>query len=452
MRPTGYISGAAVLAGGVLAMHAAPAYAFDGAVSGSLLGPGGGFCMSAINSDATSVAIVGNAGASTGGTSFDLGATIVNTPITPAFLTACGYIDPVIISQNGADGIYATDGYMGITLRARETVGGPFYQYQFGLSGVTGTTVISTRVLAPEESAEIGQFQQSRANLLLQSQPDLIPFLSGSGTGAFDATVTQGAGVFRFAAGGNEQPVWMRLSGAWSQEGTSDTRYVFGAFGAHATVSENFLLGGMFEFDYTDQSDGTSDIDGTGWLAGPYFVARLPEHPVFLEGRLLYGQSANDISSGGAAADNFDTKRFLAQIKVSGEMNYGDTRLFPSVDLSYTSDKLEAYTGAGGAVPSQKVELGQIEVGLGFATPFPSNAGPADITLNGGAYVVHSLLGGAGASAVVSEFDGTRGRIELGVAYGGSDNNSFVAETFYDGIGASGFESFGVQLGYNLEF
>ena len=51
-----------------------------------------------------------------------------------------------------------------------------------------------------------------------------------------------------------------------------------------------------------------------------------------------------------------------------------------------------------------------------------------------------------------SDLEGARARVELGLAYdnGGGMYSEIVG--FYDGIGASGYESYGASLTFNLDF
>lgn len=436
--------------------RSADAFEVAGAQIVSHSGPTG-TCLNAILDGSANVALINTSSGSGNdvGGSFFVSPGITpsgSSPVTTADLTYCGYVNPVITSQNGADGTFATDGYIGIIWEAQETVGGTLFRYEFALSGIATTIVINTRTaVAQGASTVIYQFQQSRANQLLQSQPGLTPFLSTTAQGRFDADVTQGVGQFNFATRG-DLPVWTRLSGAWSKEGARDTTYVFGALGAHATISENLLIGGLLEFDYAEQSDASSSVDGNGWLAGPYFVTKLPDQPLYVEGRLLYGRSTNDVSTGGAAPDSFDTERFLAQVKMTGEIDYGTLKLFPALDISYTSDDQKSYIAAGGVVPGQKVEQGQVKLGLGFEKALFGSSISQTVTLNGGAYAVYADTSSSGSTAIVSEVDGTRGRIELGSDFQTSSGGQFKVKSFYDGIGKSQFESYGFELGYNFKF
>ena len=182
------------------------------------------------------------------------------------------------------------------------------------------TTVTETR-------KQIAGFRYGRANQLIANQPGLIGFLSGADSaGSARAHVTRGVGDFDLASRGG-QPVWFRLQGRWSDTDTGDSQYSFGVVGTHVPVSETILIGAMLQFDHLSQDSGTSSVSGTGWMAGPYVVAQLPGEALFLEGRLLYGETSNSISPFGTYKDDFDTTRVLAQLRLAGELMQGDTRV-----------------------------------------------------------------------------------------------------------------------------
>ena len=97
-----------------------------------------------------------------------------------------------------------------------------------------------------------------------------------------------------FVCGG----VWGEVSGSYASSSESgDTKSVLGSFGIHLKYSDRFLVGAMLQFDLADHDLAVKagTIDGTGWLVGPYFAAHHDTQPLYFEGRLLYGQSENDI-------------------------------------------------------------------------------------------------------------------------------------------------------------
>ena len=304
-----------------------------------------------------------------------------------------------------------------------------------------------------ETQTQISQFMQSRVDLLLKNQPELVHLLLGSETGRLNSQVSRGTGTFNFA-NRSDAPVWMMLNGSWTNESDRDLTYLFGSIGSHIKVNPNLLVGGMLQFDHMDQTDGAAEVQGTGWLAGPYFVARLPEKDLYFDGRLLYGQSSNEITPFGTYTDKFDTNRLLASLQVSGVLDYGEVDIIPSLKASYAREAQSAYTDTpGNRIPKQTVELGQIEAGLAFVAPMPLYTGEGEMTLTGGVKAIGSFVNGSGHAASVSpDYEGGRARIDLGMMHRMVNGGQFQIQSYYDGIGASGYDSYGISFSLEYQF
>ncbi len=304
-----------------------------------------------------------------------------------------------------------------------------------------------------ETQTQISQFMQSRVDLLLKNQPELAHLLLGSETGRLNSQVSRGTGTFNFA-NRSDAPVWMMLNGSWTNESDRDLTYLFGSIGRHIKVNPNLLVGGMLQFDHMDQTDGAAKVQGTGWLAGPYFVARLPEKDLYFDGRLLYGQSSNKITPFGTYTDKFDTNRLLASLQVSGVLDYGEVDIIPSLKASYAREAQSAYTDTpGNRIPKQTVELGQIEAGLAFVAPMPLYTGEGEMTLTGGVKAIGSFVNGSGHAASVSpDYEGGRARIDLGMMHRMVNGGQFQIQSYYDGIGASGYDSYGISFSLEYQF
>ncbi|WP_424832783.1 Ig-like domain-containing protein [Ruegeria sp.] len=490
---------------------------------------------------------LGGSGEVPGGAFYFVGGIDTSQPaITPGGLAALGWLDVTIISQDGADSTYATDNYIGVVFNARETAGGPLYQYEIALSGVTNTQLINTRVmidttrptatigaltetaggtfeatitlsepstdftasdlsvtnatatmtgsgtsytatLTPQNNDEIvlfvpegvftdaagntnlasnrvstlqavtntesliQGFLNARANSLVANQPKLTPFLQRSGAGSLDTSVTRDNGYLNFASS-PAHPVWFHLTGNWSSQDDFDNSYALAVLGAHRYINSNLLIGAMLQLDYAETENGAASVDGTGWLVGPYVVAKLPSHPVFLEGRVLYGQADNDISPFGTYEDSFDSERWLIQSRVTGEMKRGDLTLMPLLDVSYTSDDQDAYTDSlGNSISQQDFSLTTARLGMDFSHPIAVARG--DMLLTGGLSGIWSTTSGTGTVPGVSPIgDTARGRVDLGFDYQLPNDSLLAANVFYDGIGESGFESYSINLTWQMAF
>jgi len=300
-------------------------------------------------------------------------------------------------------------------------------------------------------SEEIAELQYERMNLLIANQPDLIGFLSGERRGSGGATVTQLGGSLRFSLAQEDSPFWVDLTANWSTTESSDAAYVFGAIGRHWAVSDTLLVGGMVQADYISRDAGGAETSGSGWMMGPYFVAKAPEAPLFFEGRLLYGQSDNDVSPLGTYTDGFQSERMLARLKVAGQLSYAGVTFEPKVLATYATDRLESYVDSNAVViAGQKVEASQIEAGLDFSVPVEFGFGAIDVF--GGVSGIYSETRGTGAAqSLVPAFDGARGRVELGSSYVTGANGLLSATASYDGLG-SDYESVGLNLRYDVNF
>ena len=306
----------------------------------------------------------------------------------------------------------------------------------------------------------VGNYLTSRATALLNNQPGSSNFLKQdeitpdeSNEFTFQAT----EGRLTLVGGFVRNGVWGEVIGSYVNNASGDTKSVLASFGVHRKFSENLLAGAMLQFDLADQAlaGQTGTIDGVGWLVGPYFAARHNTQPLYFEGRLLYGQSENEIrfndSALGVRTGSFDTTRLLAQLRMEGEVALMDRKygphLIPYVDASWIEEKAAAFTDTiGNRVPGQKVSIGQFEMGSNVEIPIAVSHGA--MTLTGGLGLVYSNTEGD----QVPSGSHSRGRGEIGVSIDLDENVDLEFESFFDGIGSSGYEGYGVSLSAEIRF
>ena len=308
----------------------------------------------------------------------------------------------------------------------------------------------------------IGNYLASRATALLNNQPDLIRFLKqDETTQGRNFTLKAAEGRLAMDGGFVYDGVWGEVTGSYGNSDSGDTKSVLGSFGIHRKYSENLLVGAMLQFDLSDHvlAGNIGRIDGTVWLVGPYFAARHGSQPLYFEGRLLYGESDNDIRfidrDLGVRTGSFDTTQLLAQIRVEGEIALSNRdeglRLIPYADARWIEDRAEAFNDRIGnrfvnRVPGQKVSTGQLELGSNVEIPVAVNHG--EMTLTGGLGLVYANTEG---DYITSDSRG-RGRGEIGFSYGLDDNVRIDFESFYDGIGTSRYEGYGLSLSAEMKF
>ena len=325
-------------------------------------------------------------------------------------------------------------------------------------SGVVSVTVREEDpVLRP-----VGENLTARAMTLLNNLPNLSSFLKQ------DRTTPGGSSGFTFKAtnghltldgGFVRDGVWGEIAGSYTRSDYGDTRFVLGSFGIHRKYSEHFLAGAMLQIDLADHDlDGKSgSIDGTGWLVGPYFAARHGTWPLYFEGRLLYGQSDNDIRFNDSELGeimrmgSFDTTRMLAQLRLEGEIALSDgdegPRLIPYADTHWFEDRAAAFTDSiGTRISGQTISIGQLELGSNVEVPIAMSHGA--MTFTGGLGLVYSKTEGD----YIPSVSRSRGRGEIGFSYGLDDNVRIDFESFYDGIGTSGYEGYGLSLNAEIKF
>ena len=301
----------------------------------------------------------------------------------------------------------------------------------------------------------ISDYLDARAETLLEIQPSLTRFLSGSGADAVrGVSLSAGRGGISAEGGFARGGVWIDATGAWSEVGGAESRHVFGTLGAHREVSNGLLLGGMIQYDATDAdlTDGAGNIEGNGWMVGPYFAANGASGQLRFEGRLLYGRSSNDIdfagSGSGTRTGTFDGERWLAQARVEGERPLGNGAvMIPSAGLGHAREIVEGFRdGLGSEVEGQTVSLTRLKLGTELEIPVESTRGALTLRPD----LAFVLTDASGRYVKAGTVFG--GRIGFGVDYWLEDSVSLGFERFYSGFGRSESEFYGAGLNLRMEF
>jgi hypothetical protein len=323
--------------------------------------------------------------------------------------------------------------------------------------GTDTVTITVTSQLVPdgaptveETQTAIATFMQSRAGHVISAQPDLIGLLSGTSNSTFDANVTQDSGGFNFAGSG-ERRIWSRVQGSWSTSGDAENSYYFGAVGGHIDLSPDAIAGLMLEFDTLTQEDGTTNTTGSGYLVGPYFVAKSPNQPLFFEGRYLLGATSNITSIDGAADQAFDTSRSLLQVKVAGQIVSNTTTLTPSLSFAHLTDTQGAFTdNYGRDIDEQGIAVSNATFGLDFAKPILVQNG--EMQLTGGFAGSWSASNNSGfASTVTPDYEGGSGSLHLGTVYALTNGVTFSGNMSYSGL-LSDYQSLGLGAEFTRKF
>jgi outer membrane autotransporter protein len=195
------------------------------------------------------------------------------------------------------------------------------------------------------------------------------------------------------------------------------------------------------------QTSGT-DIDGKGWMVGPYVTTRLGEN-LFWQGRAGWGQSNNDIVAAGTGT--FDSSRWLVSSSLTGRWQIQDGLAFaPTASFIWFKDDAKSYVDSMGTViPSVSTETGQLMLSPALSYVMTTDDGlriePSLATelLWNFASTNASGLGNLGDGAAGTT--GLRGRIKAGLGLKTPSGTTIGINASYDGIGISGYSAIAGQ-------
>src|SRR5262249_40797902 len=147
--------------------------------------------------------------------------------------------------------------------------------------------------------------------------------------------------------------------------------------GVDYRFSDRLVVGMLAQFDWMDQTDDTEHyaVSGSGWLAGPYVVARLHYNLLF-DGRAAWGQSANEVSPFATYTDSFDTTRWMLKANFTGDFHEGAWTFAPHAGLIYFEEHQQAYVDSNNIyIPGQTATLGRLMFGPKIGYQFEARDG-----------------------------------------------------------------------------
>lgn len=220
--------------------------------------------------------------------------------------------------------------------------------------------------------------------------------------------------------------------------------------GADYLLTPNVLIGALVQFD--DMKDASATLNatasGSGWMVGPYITARLSPN-LYFDARIAAGESTNKVSPFNTYTDTFDTQRWLAVASLSGEFQKGPWSIRPNASLSYFEETQSSYVDSVGAtIPSQTVQLGQMQIGPSFNGRFEGDDGwlYAPYFSIDAIYNIGDTTGVTVTNASTPATEGWRARLKAGIKMTTDEGVSIGMGATYDGIGRDDFESFGLTF------
>lgn len=248
--------------------------------------------------------------------------------------------------------------------------------------------------------------------------------------------------------------IWTQVHGAQSSQTTTKSKYWTANFGSHFFVNNDTLIGLLAQFDWASATDtaASSKVSGNGYMVGPYIAGKVKDQALYYEARALWGRSSNNISPIGTYTDSFDTERWLASVKVEGSYDLGDLKIKPGVSLSYFEETQNAYTDTNAnLIAAQTISLGEFKFGPSATRSFDIGNGYTMRTNMGVSGIINFGVNNANTStsnAFANEE--LRARVDAGFSLENEYGVRFTAAAYYDGIGTSGYESIGGNLGLSV--
>lgn len=242
--------------------------------------------------------------------------------------------------------------------------------------------------------------------------------------------------------------------GGYDRDGDFRVLYV----GADYALAPGVLIGALVQVDDTKEDVANAgligEVEGTGWLAGPYIGIKLADN-LFFDARAAYGTSDNDIwlqdAAAGYRSGSFKTDRWLASATLTGNQYFGNFRLSPQFGFSYGNEWYDDYFNSiGQLVPGRDISIGRlnatIEAGYRFDMPDGTTIEP-HVSISGLVNFTGDdlIIGGQ----VVDPND-SRAKLEGGVIVRTPQGYAIRAAGAYDGIGQEDFEAYSGSLWINV--
>lgn len=242
--------------------------------------------------------------------------------------------------------------------------------------------------------------------------------------------------------------------GGYDRDGDFRILYV----GADYALAPGVLIGALVQVDDTKEDVANAgligEVEGTGWLAGPYIGIKLADN-LFFDARAAYGTSDNDIwlqdGAAGYRSGSFKTDRWLASATLTGNQYFGNFRLSPQFGFSYGNEWYDDYFNSiGQLVPGRDISIGRLnatlEAGYRFDMPDGTTIEP-HVSISGLVNFTGDdlIIGGQ----VVDPND-NRAKLEGGVIVRTPSGYAIRAAGAYDGIGQEDFEAYSGSLWINV--
>ena len=153
----------------------------------------------------------------------------------------------------------------------------------------------------------------------------------------------------------------------------TSTDFAMGQIGVDYALNENLIIGALGQYDWMDDKAREifveagavrgAEVQGNGWMAGPYMAWRIRDTLTF-DALALYGQSDNSVNPLGLYSDDFETDRYMLRANLTGEFSAGPWTLRPQAGITHFGESQKGYTDRLGiSIPGQDISLGRLRAG-----------------------------------------------------------------------------------------
>ena len=313
-------------------------------------------------------------------------------------------------------------------------------------------------------------FSLQRADLIIDAEPDLAGRLMGEPATQFGAQANPGNirlafngnlnGSQLFSGGrGERMGIWTSFLYARSRSKNGDdaeASLLITHIGGDYLLRDWLRVGVLGQLDIVDQKTSAAAFtaEGRGFLAGPYFVARLTENLVF-DGRTAWGRSSNDIASEGDEVDRVSGVRHMTALGLTGEIDlpHGWT-LLPAARYIRYGERLGDYVNwQDVAIPEQRIGVGRLSFGPTIRREFEIGSDVRVSVRGGMSGVWHTAPPREARLSDGALFEGDRLHMRVSSGAVLRFKKATVDVTgFYDGISRRDRRTYGARIGLRAAF
>jgi chitinase len=244
--------------------------------------------------------------------------------------------------------------------------------------------------------------------------------------------------------------IWAEANISSLDYGDKKGRFSLLYLGSDYRISDTVLVGGLVQFDRYKRrgASGEGALEGDGWMAGPYLMAKISPD-LFFDVRAAWGKSNNTISPLGTFTDGFDTGRVLYSGSLIGQFSFGEnTRVYPEVSIRYLSEKQKAYLDKlGVSIPGRTVDQGDFS----FRPRIDHDVPISDqwkMRLFGTVEGIYTF--GLDPDSVLE--NNFRMRVEGGTDFISQSSVRLSFSGYFDGLGSGGYKSGGGRFEISFGF